>query len=489
MELPGPGRTISTVSMELGQVLAPCGIYNYAGGVAVYANSSKTLDPIKPAKFRTWSEKFIIPVKAGDKGEVIQTMSSGDAGTILLSEQFIEQLREVDRFNGVRLPVMRENGTVELLPEGYDRDSKILTATETLPYPTNTKPEEGKAFLDDLLKEFPFMDEGRSKAVAVAAMLTMYGLDLMPPRTILPAFKYRGNLPGLGKGLLAQAAMIPVLGYAPTGVKPKDETEMRKILFAVAREARPGVFLDNVTGRLASPSLESFITTSMVTGRVLGTSISLNCRKATVVFITGHNCTLNADMARRTLICELFMAGAPESRKIENHLDENRLLELRPQILGSLYALVNQWALAGKPKPSATNPNFVVWSQIIGAIVEHAGFGSVATTTAEDTVADPREVDMFALTEHLHTEHQTEAVKFTDLVSLMREHNLFSDILKSGETLNKHENTAMGRFLSAQHDRAFTNGLRFVILGKGHARRYAVQRLSGLLEAPVTSAA
>ncbi|MGB8355154.1 MAG: hypothetical protein WCD79_14750 [Chthoniobacteraceae bacterium] len=479
IQLAGDGRTISELAMELGQVLSTCGIYFYAGQAAVYDEKTKTLDPIKPAKFRTWAEKSVITFKDGKEGPVDVTMGSGEAGAVLLSDQFLGQLREVDRINGVQLPVIRADGKVELLTEGYDRESKILTATDSIKYQTDMTLDEAKKFIEDMVKEFPFADVSRSKGICVGAMLTLFCLDLMPPKTILPSFLYRGNHPGLGKGLLVQEAMIPVLGFTPTGVKPKDETEMRKMLFAIAKGGQPVVFLDNVTGRVASPSLESFATTSTVSGRVLGTSTSLNCKKNSVIFITGNNCTLSGDMARRTLIAELFLAGDPGERTIEHHLDENRLLELRPQILAALFALVRSWADAGKPKPAKINPNFVVWSEVIGGIVEHAGFGSITEVAANAAASiDTQVADMASLVKALFAKHRTEGVKFSEMVAIAREHKLFTGILVPGNELGRAEKTALGRLFSSFDQRMFGSGLRFVILGKGHARRYAVQKLA-----------
>jgi hypothetical protein len=488
VQLSGDGRLTSEVATELGQILAPYNVYKYQDEAHIGDEGSKTLNPIKPAKFRTWIEEYVIPIKMQDGGEVVQSMTSSEAGTVLVSNQFLSQLREVERVNGVRLPVMRPDGKVELLPEGYDRSSKILTFTSAISYATDLPIDEARAFLNKLFAEFPFSDPERSKAVSIAAMVTLFGLDLMPPKTITPVFMYRGNLPGLGKGLLAQAAMIPVLGHAPTGVKPEDETEMRKQLFAVAKAGGPVVFIDNATGRFASSSLESFATTSTVTGRVLGSSTTLNCPKNCVVFITGNNCTLNADMSRRTLVAELCLAGDPGERDIQNYLDENKLLELRPQILAALYALVRGWAEAGKPEPSRLNPNFKVWSQVIGAVVEHAGFGPIPTSSTAPALADPREADMVKLIDLMYEIRKTEAVKFTELVSLIQKHNLFGDILKPGADPAKQENTALGRFFSSQDQRIFNNGLRFVIIGKGHARRYAVQRISPEGGEPVAAA-
>ena len=330
-------------------------------------------------------------------------------------------------------------------------------------------------FLNGLLKDFPFADEGRSKAVAIAAMLSLYGLNLMPPRTLLPVILFRANCPGVGKGLLAQLATLPVLGYTPTGVDPKSETEMRKHLLAVAIAGQPVFLLDNTTGRIASGSLESFITASRVTGRVLGTSTTVEATKNTLVMITGNHVGLSDDMTRRTVVAELTVDGNPAERVIANRLDEHAILGLRPRILAALHALVRSWAEAGKPTAKAINPNFATWSQIIGGIVEDAGLGSV-TATMKPAAPDADDADMQALLEALYAERQAAAVTFTELTALAAAHGLFARMTASDQRQSRQANTALGRFLSAQNGRV-CGGLRFAIIGAGHARRFAVEPL------------
>ena len=269
---------------------------------------------------------------------------------------------------------------------------------------------------------------------------------------------------------------LPVLGYTPTGVDPKSETEMRKHLLAVAISGQPVFLLDNTTGRISSNSLESFITASRVTGRVLGTSTTVEAAKNTLVMITGNHVGLSDDMARRTVVAELTAEGNPAERVIENRLDEHAILELRPRILAALHALVRSWAEAGKPTAGVINPNFATWSQVIGGIVEHAGLGSV-TVGVEVGTPNADAADMLALVEALHAERQAAAVTFTELTTLAAAHGLFARMTASDQRQSRQANTALGRFLSSQNNRVF-GGLRFVIIGTGHARRFAVQRLT-----------
>ena len=52
-----------------------------------------------------------------------------------------------------------------------------------------------------LLSEFPFADDGRSKAVAVSAIIGLFGAQLRF-RSQRPVFIYLGNAEGAGKTLL-----------------------------------------------------------------------------------------------------------------------------------------------------------------------------------------------------------------------------------------------------------------------------------------------
>ncbi len=205
IKLPSDDRPISDVASDYGQVLAANDFFSLAGVAAVYERKEKKLNSISPQGFRTHSERFLLPVKQKEKGEVVQSISASDARAILHSGHFLDQLPEVERVNGVRLPIMRTNGKVELLPEGYDKGSKILTVYDSPQYSTEMPVTGARAFLDDLLKDFPFADTKKSKAIVLAAALTLFGLELMPRRTLAPVFLYLAN------GRRATAGLLQVL--------------------------------------------------------------------------------------------------------------------------------------------------------------------------------------------------------------------------------------------------------------------------------------
>ena len=93
------------------------------------------------------------------------------------------------------------------------------------------------------------------------------------------------------------------------------------------------------------------------------------------MFVTGNGCTVSPDMRRRTLFVELFMENErAEDRKFQRELDEAALLNMRSAILSALWAFVREWNAAGRPKPSRTHSSFPQWAEIIGGIVEFAGY-------------------------------------------------------------------------------------------------------------------
>jgi len=53
--------------------------------------------------------------------------------------------------------------------------------------------------IDQLLCEFPFADAGRSKAVAVSAMVSLFAVSLLPKEALRPVFLYLANAEGAGK--------------------------------------------------------------------------------------------------------------------------------------------------------------------------------------------------------------------------------------------------------------------------------------------------
>ena len=367
IELPGDNRLLSDFAHDLGKAIYRADIFQRCGMVFVVNERGDGLVPMTADALRSWLEQYAVCYKRRSaNGETIQfrrTMSNADANGVLHSPQFISQLREICRFNPVPMPVRRFDGSIEMLSPGYDEPSKTFTANNA-PIVVPVMPiDMAKKIIDDLLAEFKFADEQRSKSVAVAAMLTVYALGILPPKSLRPCFVYLANAEGAGKSLLVKLASVPVLGYVPNGVLPKDEDEMRKVLLSAVIEAKPVLCFDNFKGHLQSESLEGFLTSQDWSGRILGGQATFRGDNNVLVFVTGNGCTVSPDMRRRSLFCELFLeVERAEDRQFKNNLEASVLLQERTDILSALWALVREWKADMEPKPSRSHSSFPEWA-------------------------------------------------------------------------------------------------------------------------------
>jgi len=474
VQLPGDGRLLSAFAADCAEVLKNCGVYQ-RGGVAFIVNPQRDgLEVITPALLRTLAEKYLVCFRVKGSGQnmisLARTMTSEDAQGVLSAQQFLSRLPKVARIATARLPVMRTNGAIELLPSGYDQESLTLTLPQC-DYDVALPMSVATDVIDELLAEFPFADDGRSKAVAVSAMVGLFGAALLGTKVLRPVFIYLGNAEGAGKTLLAKCAISPTHGLVKTDGDLKDKTETAKELLAAVIETRPYILFDNCKRHVDSPCLEAFVSSAIWSGRILGVSKMFAGENLMTVFLTGNGCTVSPDMRRRSLFVELLMEDErAEDRSFKRVLDDGVLLAMRPHILAALWTLVREWNAAGRPKPSRTNSAFPKWAEIIGGIVEHVGYGCPLETAEIPSAADVDGSDMRELVKVL----DTECVKFDELVALAREKGLFERIIGSdgdGE-LKPSDKSAFGKLLKRYDRRVFSGGRSFVIDGKGRARTF-----------------
>src|SRR2546425_767585 len=217
IELPGENRLLSDFAGDIGAAIRTADIFR-RGDCAWIVNADGTgLAQMTPDTFRTWIEQHVVCYRVrrvSEKGEVVElrkTMSAADAAGVLAATQFISQLRVVDRLNLIRLPIARASGWIEVLPEGYDEASRTFTAAGGIGYAHKVPLAQSRAIIDELLSEFQFADGGRSKAVAIGAMLTVFAAGILPRKSLRPCFVYLANAEGAGKTLLVKCATVPVL--------------------------------------------------------------------------------------------------------------------------------------------------------------------------------------------------------------------------------------------------------------------------------------
>ena len=474
IQLPGDNRLLSQFADECGENLKRHGIYQRGGNTAIVNDARDGLEVITPAMLRTLVERYLVCYRIKGEGaktaEFLKTMSVDDAQGVLSSKQFLAHLPKVDRIATTRLPIMREHGAIELLRNGYDAQSRTLTLAQC-DYTTLMSLKDGRAVIDDLFSEFPFADAGRSKAIAITAMVSLYANALIDRKRQRPVFFYVANAEGAGKTLLARCAITPTHGEPKIDSALDDNAETKKELVAALIEARPYILFDNVKGHLNSSVLEGFATATRFSGRILGVSKMFVGENDMTVFITGNGCTITPDMRRRSLFSELLMeAERAEERSFKRELDQSVLIELRPQILAALWALVHAWDRAGRPSAKQTHGTFLEWSRIIGGIVEFAGYRCPFETAHITDAADTAGADMHELVQLLA---QNEPMKFDELVELSQEHGLFEWIISGSGELKPAERSRFGKLLKRYDRRIFAQG-RFIVDGRGRSKKYRV---------------
>ena len=254
--LPGNGMPVGVFADRLGQHLKESGLYRSNGEVGTFRGEPVAFAAMSTATFRTFAENFVSPyfAKEGRDSKEETTMTQDDALVTLASDQFLDHIPEIKKVLACQLPVCCTGGLIRLSRQGYDPDTGFYTLPA--PAPDMSVPfEEALEVIKDYFSEFLFLEKEQGMPVAVAALFSVFCSGLLPQGCLRPVFCILANAEGSGKTMLITAALVPTLGYAPTGVKPGHEDELRKRITSIVRAKRPVMFIDNVKEHLNSAVL------------------------------------------------------------------------------------------------------------------------------------------------------------------------------------------------------------------------------------------
>jgi hypothetical protein len=512
IKIPADKRELIDFCRECGKELGKHDRLFRRDRTVVAINKEKArLDPMTPRAMCSFAQRYIRFFKfktvENSKGEKetetrITNIATETAAKLIESWEFIELLPEIRRVNPVRLPVFREDGRVDLLKPGYFADKGFYTVESGMEYDETMTRERAVAVLNDLLKDFPFVNE-RSKASVIAGMLTMFCATMLSARACRPGFLFVANAPGAGKTLLVKLIVLPVCGSCELQTLPRKE-ETKKVLDTLAIEASLYAVFDNIRGTVQSEAVESFITAATWGGRPLGESTKFSVENVTTVFLTANQAKTSDDMAERVLFVELFIQEADNrDRIIPRVIDETFLIEpkRRSQILSALCALVRAWDLLdGKPEPPAPMQRFEEWSRIVAGVVMAAGYADPLAKPEITSGADVERRDMHSLVKFLAPGPETKpegepptirAVhRFDEMMEIVKENGLFDDVeIWSGRSqremwekdgsLSAAGRSFFGRLFVRFSGRLFRvddgRGFRFQAEGRGNTRKYVVE--------------
>ena len=208
-------------------------------------------------------------------------------------------------------PSYAADGTL-VVENGYSAEGQVFVDLGALVVPELPSVAKAKAVLFDILQDFPFTDEA-SLAHAIALMvLPLVRLMIDGPT---PLHMIDAPTAGTGKGLLVDVILEAMSGGSISRFAPvTDDQEMRKRITAVLLAGRQFVLMDNLAGRIDSPSLAAALTAPVWEDRILGHSRVASIPNTQVWVATANNPSLSAELARR---CVHVRLDAGEERPWE----------------------------------------------------------------------------------------------------------------------------------------------------------------------------
>jgi len=390
--------------------------------------------------FRTWINRHCLISSKTDKatGHAIPIILTTDqAATILEAPDFLSGVRTISGMNKVALPVIRPGGDLELLPTGYDLQTRSFTIPDVT-YPTDLPFEAAKGCLHRMFASFPFADE-RSMAVQVAAMLALYVRHLPGGSSLRPGFLWLANKPETGKSVAAKAAQYAVMGRAPA-VKMKKGEQLDKEMEAFMIAGVPSLFLDNVYGGIQSATIDQMLTSEESEGRAMGGHGLFRARNSALLFVTGNRLELNDDATRRFLVVDIFETGNPADRQVKpDDLlcdDVMRSPEWRSRMLSVCWALVAHWHAQGMPQGSVVRGSFEAYSRLLGGIVEAAGYVNPFQLAEIPDAINPDRAEFMDFLKHVVAdmgESRYKEYELEPLARIARANGLYSRIIGTQE--------------------------------------------------------
>ena len=169
--------------------------------------------------------------------------------------------------------------------------------------------------LEEAIATFPFRS-AVDRSVALSLFLTALcrrALDYAPLHAVTAPSA------GTGKSMLIDLASILMNGHdAPVMALGKSEEESEKRLGAALLSGDAIVAFDNCIAPLKGTLLSQALTQHRVQVRVLGLSQQVGVPVSALFTATGNNLTIEGDLTRRSLLCELDAGVArPELREFD----------------------------------------------------------------------------------------------------------------------------------------------------------------------------
>ena len=380
----------------------------------------------------------------------------------------------------IETPTLRPDGSV-LQELGYDEATGLYFDSDQI-FPTiNSNPTRDDAAralreIDDVVKDFPFVDSGG--AVANAAILTALVRRVLPAA---PMFLFDAPVPASGKSLLAS-----VVGWIATGRDPAtqpytgDSEEDRKRIIAALIAGDSVVSFDNISKPLQDDTLCKVLTQPEADDRLLGTMTNLRLPTCTTFLGTGVNLVVTGrDMVRRVQKCRIDPGmERPEERKFDYVL-RDYVMERRAKLVAAALTIMRAYITAGRP-PQNIEPysGFEEWSAMVRAPLVWLGCDDPCASRDDVEDADPETEKLASLLDALKLDDQFKTEQFTtaDVVKKARKDGLDAaayggDLTALNQAVaalcwnGEINNTAVGKAFARYRGRVI-DGYRLITVGE-----------------------
>ena len=313
----------------------------------------------------------------------------------------------------VEWPALVGDGMVT--ESGYDEHQRLVAriperlgevARRALAEPmTQERARKALRRLLEPFSDFPLAQEpgakGDEPTVAQSALLSLI-LTLVARNGYAgntPLFVVRKNQKGSGGTMLVNAVSQMVAARPVTMVQQPasdDGEEERKQMMSVLLSGAHLALIDNVTRKVGGRVIDSFITSTAASDRLLGGNEMATAPTGTVWCVSGNNIEFHPDTKRRSIVIDLDSHEANPSGRSDIKYPGPKLFahikSHRSTYLAAALGVVCGWVAAQKADPELkagrSMGSFEGWAELIPGALEWAGYPN-PIPSSKDMAADP----------------------------------------------------------------------------------------------------
>ncbi|MCO8124351.1 hypothetical protein NHH03_21610 [Stieleria sp. TO1_6] len=329
----------------------------------------------------------------------------GEARPKKLPDSFTRQVDAYGSYPGIRelesvseYPFMREDGSI-CTANGYDPATRTYLKTNVsvtvAESPTIHDATQATNRILDLVADFEFK-KTHHKSAWLAGLLTVFCKPAI--RGCVPLFLFEASVQAAGKTRLVDGISTIATGKSlARNPWPSKDEEVSKSITAIVLSGIPLVLFDNCKTQIGGQAIEALGTAEVWKSRILGQSKeSGEVPIRQVYFLTGNNCSVSQDIARRTCFVRLEPTiENPDLRsdfRIPNLLDH--ILENRETLICDALTILRAFKASGESPDLEPWGGFENWSALVRGAVVWLGLADPIKGTKE-TKASAQSSDIF----------------------------------------------------------------------------------------------